>query len=620
MPVRPRLPVPPERPRFDADYDDDGFPHDDDSGTGGRPPRRPYDFDDDGGDEDAGLFRMLGVLVLVAAVVVALVLPASPVRVIGRGDSEQSAGQGVSARSRSDLPALPGGLTAVSRLYDLSLPNDLGGTQMIEIALNGHVDDGKNLAFYAYEDTTWKRLAVATLTSDGESAFGELPYPPRSVAVLRSTATARSLGLIVSAGQAPEAGSLAGASIVAVRGAVLGKDAKAVTLHEGGLASAVKAANGKPVYLLVEAGVEFGGGSPLGSDLATSMVAAAKASGAGGVLIDLGSLPSAQREGVSRFSADLSARLRAERLGFLIAVPASGRDGGAYDWKALLGLADGLWLTPRVDAATYYSDVSATLDGARDAGVDLARVALVLDRRSQEAVPGQRSMLSRKDALSLASAIQRSADSGIGGSATVNLSAPFLAGSGGGLSWDEVAKAVGFLFTEGGKPHAVWIENRFSAAFRLDLAGRAGLGGVVVNQAEADETLADVIDAATAFAQGASPKLERPFGPYLVPCWEALGGGTIEGASACWVQGHAALSAVWRAPKTGGVYTVRLVVSDGVVFIGQELPLRVSASGLAEPGGGPTATPTAPAGAAPATPGQPTPRPAGGAPPGPAGN
>ncbi len=619
MPARSRLPVPPERPRFDAGPEDDGFPDDDTRArTGGRPPRRPRNFDDDGGHEDAGLFRMLGVLVLVAAVVVALVLPASPIRVIGRGGGEESAGQGVSARSRGDLPALPGGLSAVSRLYDLAVPNDLGGTQMIEIALSGHLDDGNNLAFYAYEDERWKRLAVATLTADGKHASGELPYPPKSVAVLRSTATARSLGLIVSAGQAPEARSLAGASVIAVRGAVLGKDAKAVTLREGGLAPAVKAAGGKPVYLLVEPGTDVSDvGSQLGGDLATSMVAAAKASGAAGVLVDLGAVPKELREGVSRFGADLGARLRAERLGFLVAVPASGRDGGAYDWKALLGVADGLWLVPRVDAGTYYADVDATLDGARDAGVDLARVALVLDRRSQETVPGQRSMLSRKEALTLASAIQRGADSGTGGSSTVNLSGPFLAGSGGGLRWDDGAKAVGYQFTEGGKPHAVWIENRFSAAFRLDLASRAGLGGVVVDQAEADETLADVADAATAFAQGSPPKLERPFGPYLVPCWEALGGGTIDGASACWAQDYPTLSAVWRAPKAGGAYTVRLVVSDGVAFVGQELSIRVTSSGQAEAGGGATATATP---ASRSTPGPPTATSTGGLPPGPAGN
>ena len=618
MPARSRLPIPPERPRFDAGPDDDGFPDDDiRARTGGGPPRRPRNVDDDGGHEDAGLFRMLGVLVLVAAVVVALVLPASPIRVIGRGGGEESAGQGVGARSRGDLPALPGGLSAVSRLYDLSVPNDLSGTQMIEIALSGHLDDGNNLAFYAYEDERWKRLAVATLTADGKHASGELPYPPKSVAVLRSTATARSLGLIVSAGQAPEARSLAGASVIAVRGAALGKDAKAVTLRDGGLAPAVKAAGGKPVYLLVEAGTDVSDvGSQLGGDLATSMVAAAKASGAAGVLVDLGLLQREQREGVSRFGAELGARLRAERLGFLVAVPASGRDGGAYDWKALLGVADGLWLMPRVDAATYYTDVDATLDGARDAGVDLARVALVLDRRSQETVPGQRSMLSRKEALTLASAIQRSADSGAGGTSTVNLSVPFLAGSGGGLRWDEGAKAVGYQFTEGGKPHDVWIENRFSAAFRLDLASRAGLGGVVVDQAEADETLADVADAATAFAQGSPPKLERPFGPYLVPCWEARGGGTIEGGSACWTQDHPALSAVWRAPKAGGAYTVRLVVSDGVAFVGQELSIRVTSSGQPEAGGGATATPTSPRPA----PGQSTATPTGGQPPGPAGN
>lgn len=619
MPARSRRPVPPERPRFDAGPEDDGFPDLDTlARTGGKPPRRPRNFDDDGGHEDAGLFRMLGVLVLVAAVVVALVLPASPIRVIGRGGSDESAGQGVSARSRGDLPALPGGLSAVSRLYDLAVPNDLSGTQVIEIALSRHLDDGNNLAFYAYEDERWKRLAVATLTADGKHASGELPYPPKSVAVLRSTATARSLGLIVSAGQAPEARTIAGASVIAVRAAVLGKDAKTVALREGGLAPAVKAAGGKPVYLLVESGTDMSdAGSQLGGDLATSMVAAAKASGAAGVLVDLGLLQREERTGVSRFGAELGARLRAERLGFLVAVPASGRDGGAYDWKALLSVADSLWLMPRVDAATYYADVEATLDGARDVGVDMARVVLVLDRRSQETMPGQRSMLSRKEALTLASAIQRGADSGTGGtSTTVNLSVPFLVGSGGGLRWDEGAKAVGYQFTEGGKPHAVWIENRFSAAFRLDLASRAGLGGVVVDQAETDEMLADVADAATAFAQGSPPKLERPFGPYLVPCWEARGGGTIEGASACWVQDHPALSAVWHAPKAGGAYTVRLVVSDGVAFVGQELSIRVTSSGQADAGGDATATPT---GSRP-TSGQSAATPTGGRPPGPAGN
>lgn len=584
MPGRPRLPVPPERPQFD--FEGDAF---DDQVAGeppeipGWPPRLPRDYDDDGGRDDAGLFRMLGVLVLVAAVVIALVLPGSPIRVIGRGGD--SAGEGIIAKPRSDLPALPVGLTAVSRLYDLSVPSGLEGTQIIEVALSEHLADGKNLVFYSYDGDTWKRLGVANLSADGKRASGELPYPPKSVAVLRASATARSLGLLVSSGQVPDARALSGASVVAVRAAVLGKDGRSITLREGGLVPALKAANGKPVYLAIEAGTEASG-TTLGADLVTSIASTAKAAGVMGVLVDFGPLPKDQRLAVSKFTADLGARLRADRIGFVVAVPATGRDGGAYDWAAILASAGGLWLAPQVDSDDYYAEVNATLDGATEAGVDLARVSLVLDRRSQETSPGSRSMLTQREALALGSTILRAPDTGVGGTATVTLTAPFLSGSGGGLRWDDAAKSVTFTFVESGKPHGVWVENRFSAGFRLDLASRRGLGGIVLDQAEANPDLPDLSGIAAEFAQGGSPRLERPFGPYLIPCWQALGGGTIEGASACWTQDHAAPSAVWRTPKAGGVYTVRLVVSDGTSFVGQEIPIRVTPGGLAEPIGG----------------------------------
>lgn len=597
MPDRPRLPIPPERPLFD--FDEDAFDNDgpnEPPEIPGWPPRLPRDYDhDDGGRDDVGLFRVLGVMVVVAVIVVALVLPVSPIRVIGRGGGG-SAGEGITAKPRGDLPALPGGLTAVSRLYDLSIPSGIEGTQVIEVALNEHVADGKSLLFYSYDGDSWKRLGVATLSADGKHASGELPFPPKSVAVLRATATARSLGLIVSSGQVPEARVLSGASVVAVRAATLGKDGKTITLRDGGLAPALKAANGKPVYLAIEPGSDAVG-SPLGGDLAVSIAGTAKAAGVGGVLIDFGPLANEQRAAVSKFTADLGARLRADRLGLVVAVPAAGRDGGAYDWSAILASADGLWFVPRVDSGDYYSQVDATLDGAAEAGVDLARVSLVLDRRSQETSTGLRSMLTQREALALASTILRPPDNGVGGTATVSLTAPFLSGSGGGLRWDDTAKSVTFVFAEAGKAHAVWVENRFSATFRLDLASRRGLGGVVLDQAEANPALADLADIAAEFAQGNAPRLEQPFGPYLVPCWQAIGGGTIEGASACWTQDHAAPSAVWRTPKTGGVFTVRLVVSDGTSFVGQEIPIRVTPGGLAEPIGGiniPGTTTTAP--------------------------
>lgn len=579
------LPTPPGRLRLDEEFDDvePGYGPGEMGEAGGAPPTRRRRRDDDG-HEDAGLFRMLAVLVLVAAAVVALVLPGSPIRVIGT-NGEGSAGNGITARERDDLPALPPGLTAVSRLYELSVPGGLTGTQAIEVALLEQTNDGKNLAFYAYEDNTWKRLGVATLSADGRNATGELPFPPRSVAVLRSVVSARSLGLIVDGGYAPDTALVRGASVVAVRGASLGKDARGLVVRPGALEATQRTAAGRPVYLAVDVGADAGTAS-LNSELAASIATAAKAMKASGVLVDLGALPREQRDAVTRFAADLSARLRAERLGFLVGVTASGRDGGAYDWPALLTVADGIWLLPRVDAARYYGEVDAALTGAREAGVDLARVALVLDRRSQETWAGRRTTVTRRDALAWASTIARQPDSGVGGAPTVGLSAPFLAGSGGGMRWDDGARAVTFTFTEGGAAHAIWLENRFSVAFRLDLAARHDLGGIVVDQAVADDGLADVAEVVDAFVQGTPPRLERPFGPYLVPCWQATGGGAIEGASDCWQQDLAAPTAVWRAPKDAGAYTVRLVVSDGVVFVAQEMNIRVTPGGRAEPVGG----------------------------------
>ncbi|MEI8259614.1 MAG: hypothetical protein WCJ30_28445, partial [Deltaproteobacteria bacterium] len=53
-------------------------------------------------------------------------------------------------------------------------------------------------------------------------------------------------------------------------------------------------------------------------------------------------------------------------------------------------------------------------------------------------------------------------------------------------------------------------------------------------------------------------------------------------------------AAIWRAPNRAGVYDITLIVSDGVVFVGQQLSLRVAAAtATATPSGTPTRTPTA---------------------------
>ena len=78
------------------------------------------------------------------------------------------------------------------------------------------------------------------------------------------------------------------------------------------------------------------------------------------------------------------------------------------------------------------------------------------------------------------------------------------------------------------------------------------------------------------FRESRLTRLELPYGPYLTPRWDSSGG-AIEGDTSRGV-------ATWRAPDQPGVFDVTLVVSDGVVFVGQQLSLRVTEGGSqAEP-------------------------------------
>ncbi len=576
----------PERPQLDLTYTD--F-QDSVSPRLSRREARKRAREDQRGVDDEGLFQVIGVLVAVSALVVAVTLPMSPLRLVGRDGGDREVGEGVAIRARGDMPDVPDGLTAVSRLFELNTAG-LEGPQSIEITLRRPMTSGQVLGFFTHEDGAWKRLGPATLSADGRHASGEVPYPPKSVAVLRADAVPRALALVVEAGESPDPKVLARAAVVAVRGASL-RDPASLT-NPGALEAARVSAPGKPLYLVVGAGGEGAVSMGLlGPDPVGAIAEGARAHGASGVVMDLGTLPSEQRPALTQFARDLAARMRTDGRGLVWAVPAAGPDGGAYDWKSLIGSSDGLWLLPRGDLGSYYPEVEAALAGARAAGVDLTRVSLVLDRRSQEVAPGRQTAMSRHDALALASTIRREAAPG---GLAVQVSAPFLGGSGGGLRWDERARAVGFAFVDGAETHRVWVENRFSAAFRLEMAHKAGLGGVAVDQATASDSLADVWDATLTFADGSSPRLERPHGRYLVPCWQSMGGGTVEGVAGCWEREDPVEVAVWRAPANAGSYTLRLVVSDGVTFVGQEISIRVSQGGRVDGAAGSGRRPVGP--------------------------
>ncbi len=605
-------PAPPGEPwRWDEDDEFDDF--------GGRRSNRGRGDGGGGYASDRGLVRIVALLAVLGAIVAALVLPWSPVRVIGRDSTAPTGTDGITASARDNMPTLPNGFTALSKLYDVRVPDGAKGPWSIEVTLTQATQDASNLGMYAYDGSRWTRIANVALAPGGTAASGDVASPPGALAVLRRTGQAKALALIVQAGDRLDTRALDATSIVAVMGASVGNDG-ALQATNGALQGIAPSAGKAKVYLGVSDGTETQGlvkalsSTTLQGAHAESIAAAAKSQNAAGVYLDYRNLPGAQKDAFSAFVKMLRERLQRDQLGLVIGIPGSAGANGAYDWNALAGSADGIWLRGVADPAVYYDQMEQLLSTRKAGNTDLAKVSLILDRRSVDRRAQQMSQLSLRDALTIASTIDPKAEAtAAAAGGTVALRALNLgdAQQGAGLRWDTTARSVAFAYNAADGAHNVWIENRFSAAFRMDLASRLGLAGIVVDQAKQDDALPDLWSTALLFAQDGSVKLERPFGPYLAPCWSAAQG-TVEG-SKCWSADATPASVNWRAPQQSGTYNVRLVVSDGTTFVGQELGLRVgTATPTPTPTGTATPTPTAtarPGGTTPAPTSTPTPRP-----------
>jgi hypothetical protein len=137
---------------------------------------------------------------------------------------------------------------------------------------------------------------------------------------------------------------------------------------------------------------------------------------------------------------------------------------------------------------------------------------------------------------------------------------------GSGLRWDDTARAVVFSYLGPGGERTVWLANVFSEAFKLDLARRYQLGGVVVEDVSRRAEDAGIWPAVRQYAQTGEVALVKPNGSLLQPRWSVSGGA---------LQNDTGPRVSWRAPDEAGTYTFTLIVSDGVTRVGQELRVSV---------------------------------------------
>jgi hypothetical protein len=531
--------------------------------------------------------RVLAIMLGLAIVVAVLVLP--PLSLLDRDSGESQAGSGIVTRARNEVATLPQGLEAVSSHYDIEGDRNVQGPITLTIRLSQADADTKALAFYTHADGHWRRLTSVGPAEGGRAVQGELSSVPANIAVLRREALAHAFGVIVGPGEEPDADA-AEAGMISVLGGEPAHGDEGLQLSSR-LGSSL---DGK--YLGITTSTAMGAASVnriLGDPSATrrhidAIASAVETTHAAGVHVDYIGLDAQRRGSFTTFVQQLSERLKRTERGLVVSVPTPvGTESGAYDWVALAGASAGLWLRPPTDPAAYYDTLEGTLRAQREGGVDLRKVSLVIDRRSRERSGDLIRAITLRDALTTASTLRTRLEQGIGPGDAVTLTATNIDQDAGnsGFRWDSRSRSVMYAYAGRMAPRTVWIENRFSVAFRLDLARRYGLGGVVVESAVRDEALPDVWDTILAYVAEDHIVLELPYGPYLQPSWRAAEG-QIEAARASGV-------AIWRAPPRTGVYDITLIVSDGVVFVGQQLALRVTGEGARTPTPGPSPAPTA---------------------------
>jgi hypothetical protein len=251
-------------------------------------------------------------------------------------------------------------------------------------------------------------------------------------------------------------------------------------------------------------------------------------------------------------------------------------DEGAYDWEALGALVDTIEVAaPDIDEELYFQRSEAALEYLVDR-VDPSKLMLMVSSQSVERGSDGLRAMPLDEALGIAAAVDVRSTDGITPSEQVQIVAKNLSPSEGasGMTWDDTSRTVTFKYNGGGGQRTVWLANAFSIGFRMELAQRYKLGGVVLS--DVSRGTADIWAPIQQLADTGDLLLARPNGELLMPSWTVA-----EGAGA--ITPTAGASVTWTAPAEAGSYTITIIVSDGVERVGQTVPLEVQAAAEAAP-------------------------------------
>jgi hypothetical protein len=264
---------------------------------------------------------------------------------------------------------------------------------------------------------------------------------------------------------------------------------------------------------------------------------------------------------------------QSKRLSLTLPPPANQRQ--AYEWEELGSAVDIIRILPIADPVAYWETMPGALSQVTK-DVDPGKVMLVVSPFSIQGTGDVTQLMGYLQAMVQAgeAVVREPQAQDIKPGATVKLVARNLdEGEGASpLRWSDDAAAISYAMG-GTERRRVFIENRFSVSFKLELVQAYGLGGVAISDASGQSDVANIWPTVNDFVQSNTVSLIRPNDSMLLPSWQVDAGDVGAGAGT---------SATWVAPGQG-TYNITLVVSDGERRFGRVLPIEVKEGEEASP-------------------------------------
>jgi hypothetical protein len=533
---------------------------------------------------DRAAMVVVGAAVALGVLLLVLVLP--PVSILDNGDGPPPVTGPIIATERADMPPPPEGYEAVSALFDLEAREPVRRAARLTISLASSVSADAELRLFTYQEDAWREVGEATALAEGTAARGDVPALPSNIAVFRPAQTSR---LILGGLPADREFDPAGASVLTTLNPA-GLTPKA----DGSLTGQLPAI---PAGIGVDIAPTISATSAADAEAVNAIMASAELRVAhaqaimdlvsdgpyDGIDLDYRALDPGLGPQFVSFVEALAAGLRERGATMTLTLPAPVQQADVwqtfgFDWEGLAPHVTAFKLAQEPEQDLYFARMEAAL-GYLVSRVGSSKLLLTMGPLSHErGVDGLRA-LSLTEALTLASVPVTEPEGPVAAGSTLRTLGQNLAAETGasGLRWDEAARTVAFDYTGPGGQRTVWLANAFSEAYKLDLARRYQLRGVAIEDVSTQAEEAGIWPLVRQYAETGEITLVRPNGTLLEPRWAASGGS---------LEPDMGASVTWEAPDAPGVYTITLIVSDGVRRVGQELEVSVesaAAQGAAAP-------------------------------------